>query len=308
MSVTYPMALRKVSEDGRYRLTVHYEEGAEHPLNWCDFPLHMDDWCRDYSANPTTQLRDKSKHRHFGSREECMRDLLCSYGDEKKIIDLLVGNYGKKSHSRYELALTYDRSRREWLVLQWCPTWKAYDGTIHEAHWEEETSLCCKREQIFLGDLAEYLTEEDLADLLNKCLTDGVKVMSYSFGYYGSISFYREVFDGCDGIAWIVRSDAVGGGKWLTEKQWRTMDCYDLTKGEREEISAWAEGDVFWFEVEKNVKWKVHRECLSEEREAQDYEQEEWEQVDSCGGFYGLDYAVQAAIEANELPKMIEAA
>jgi hypothetical protein len=302
------MALRKVSEDGRYRLTVHYDECAEHPLNWCDFPLHMDDWCRDYSANPTTRLRDKTKHEHYESCEACMRSLLYYYGDGKKIIDLFVSNYSKEKHERYELALTYDRSRREWLVLQWSPTWKAYDGAIHEAHWCEEASLCCKRKYITFSDIAEYLSEEDMAGLLNTCLTDEVKVMSYYFGYHGSIGFCSNVGSDCHGLAWIVKSEAVGDGKWLTEEQWRTMDCYDLTKGEREEICAWAEGDVFWFEVEKKVLWKVHRECLSEERTAEDYEDEEWEQLDSCGGFYGLDYAVQYAISENKLPKMIEAA
>jgi hypothetical protein len=49
-NVEYPVALQKVSADGKYRLTVRYDEYAEHPLLMCDFPLHMDDWSRDYTA------------------------------------------------------------------------------------------------------------------------------------------------------------------------------------------------------------------------------------------------------------------
>lgn len=304
----YPIALQKVSADKKYRLTVRYEECADHPLDVCDFPLHMDDWHRDYSANPTIRHRDPSKREHADSMEACMRDLLCSYGDTKKIVDLLVANYQKTEHERYEVGLTYDRSRKEWLVMQWQPKWKAYDGTVYEAHWAEETSLCCKREYIYLGDVADYLSEDDLADMINKCLTDECKVMSYSFGYQGSMSFDAEVDANNEGLAWLVKSEAVGDGKWLTEEQWATEDCYTLSTGEREEIEAWAEGNVFWFEVEKNVRWKVHRECLSEEREAEDFEQEEWEHVDSCGGFYGIDYCVQYAIDENNLPPMTEVA
>lgn len=305
MAIQYPMALRKVSEDKKYRLTVWYEEGAEHPLQMCDFPLHMDDWSRDRTANPTWGSKDRE---HYGSRQECMRYLVNQFGDEQKIIDRLIQNGKETAHDRYDEALIYDRSRREWLLMSWVPAYRNYEGERIEAHWDEYESFDCKRENLDVYSLTYNMADEQLADLLNHCLTDKVKVMTYGMGYYGGMSFYSDVDGDCEGIAWIEHDEAVGEGKWLTEEQWQTQDCYGLTAGIREELDAWSDGEVYWFEVEKNVRWKVHRECLSEEREPEDYEQEEWEQVDTCGGFYGLDYAVQYAIECNKLPLMIEAA
>lgn len=302
------IALQKMSADKKYRLTVHYDDCPEHPLRSCDFPLHMDDWDRSYSARPYARSRKKDLDEHYSDREECMCHLLRYYGDGKKIIDLLVANGKKQEHERYECALIYDRSSKEWVVSKWEPTWEDYNGTIHEAHWEGDEWLALKREEISLEHVIDYLDEDFMAECINRYLTDGVKVMSYSFGYNGDIDFFSEVDAGSDGIAWIEKSEAVGNGKWLSEDEWVTKDCYMLTPGEREEICAWARGDCFWYEVEKNVRWKVHRECLSEERPDEDYEAEEWEQVDSCCGFYGIDYCVQYAIEENSLPPMIEAA
>lgn len=300
--IAYPVAFQKVSADGKYRLTVRYEEGADHPLCTCDFPLHMDDWCRDYSANPTR--RSKSEL-HYDSARNCMMQLLVWYGDRKKIIDRLVANGKEGFHEQYDNALIYDKHRREWVLMSWVSKYRSYTGEIIEAHWSEEWSFCCKREEIEVFDVVDYMSEESLVDLLENCMTDECKVMSYNFGYHGSISFYSNVDADCAGLAWLVKSEAVGEGKWLTEEQWNTQDCYMLSSGEREEIEAWAEGNVFWFEVEKSVTWKTHRECLSEDREPQDYEEQVWEYVDSCGGFYGLNYAVQYAIECNDLPKML---
>jgi len=303
------MALRKVSEDKKYRLTIWYEECAMHPLrDHLDFPLHMDDWSREYSARPYAHSsRHRDKDEHYESREGCMRSLLNEYGDREKIIDRLTKNAKEKFHRRYDCALLWNVGRRQWLLCQWEPAYRNYKGERVEEHWSEIECWDCKKDELDVIDVVYSMTDECMADLLNTCLSDKCKVMSYGFAYDGDMTFYSEVDEDSEGIAWIVKSETVGGGKWLTEEQWKTQDCYALTAGEREEICAWASGEVYWFEVEKNVRWKVHRECLSEEREAEDYEEEEWEQIDACGGFYGdLKYAVEAAIECQGLPKMIE--
>lgn len=304
----YPMALRKVSADKKLRLTVWYEEGAEHPLDTCDFPLHLDDWGHGGSINPKRFVRDESNREHYDSRQECMRYLVNKFGDAKKVIDRMIANGKAAEHDRYDEALVYDKSRREWLLMSWVPTYRSYTGERIEAHWDEYENFDCKREELDLYSLTYNMSDEMLADLIEHCLTDKVKAMSYSIGYYGGVSFYSNVDGDCDGIAWLEHDEAVGDGKWLTEERWRAEDCYSLTDGVRKEIDAWAEGQVFWFEVEKSVRWKVHRECLSEERDDEDYEEEEWEQIDSCGGYYGLENAVRGAIECNNLPPMIEAA
>ena len=175
----YPMALRKVSADKKLRLTVWYEEGAEHPLDTCDFPLHLDDWNRNGSINPKRFVRDESYREHYDSRQECMRYLVNQFGDAKKVIDRMIANGKAAEHDRYDEALVYDKSRKEWLLMSWVPTYRSYTGERIEAHWDEYENFDCKREQLDLYSLTYNMSDEMLADLIEHCLTDKVKVMSY---------------------------------------------------------------------------------------------------------------------------------
>ena len=59
------------------------------------------------------------------------------------------------------------------------------------------------------------------------------------------------------------------------------------------EVRAWAEGEVFGYIVEKRVSY-----TKAYEDGRDDVEDAEWEDVDSCWGFYGREWAEQAAIEA----------
>jgi hypothetical protein len=58
------------------------------------------------------------------------------------------------------------------------------------------------------------------------------------------------------------------------------------------EVRAWAEGDVYGWIVERNA---TYTKTYSDGREE---DGEEWETVDSCWGFYGRDYAEEAAKDA----------
>lgn len=59
-----------------------------------------------------------------------------------------------------------------------------------------------------------------------------------------------------------------------------------------EEYKAWCEGDVYYYVVEKRVHWTTEDETIVNR------ETDTWEEVDSCGGFYGSEYAREAALEA----------
>lgn len=287
---------RLQTKDGLYRLSIYREEYADSPRDMWDYPLHCEDWHRDYTI--------MNKSERDGSERSCsnlLRYLFRNYGIDKKIVAILKENGKSTSHCNYDNALIYDRSRKEWVLYSWQPNWRDYQGIIHEAHWEEETSFCCKAEYITAYDLHDILSDETIETLVCSCLSDEIKVMGYDFHYYGEISFSKDFSSKSDGIAWLEKSEAVGEGKWLTEEQWKTQDCYDLSKGEIEEIEAWAEGRVYYFVVEKAVMFKHHKECVSEDRKPEDYEELEWEQVDSCGGFYGdIKYAIEYACDDND--------
>jgi len=59
-----------------------------------------------------------------------------------------------------------------------------------------------------------------------------------------------------------------------------------------DEYRAWCEGDCWGYVVERRVTW--HRD------DAPDEAMHTWEDVDSCWGYYGQDYAEQCALEAYE--------
>jgi hypothetical protein len=59
------------------------------------------------------------------------------------------------------------------------------------------------------------------------------------------------------------------------------------------EYRAWCEGDVWMYAVERKVTWKPVDAPADD-----DVTMTTWETVDSCGGYYGRDYAEECALEA----------
>lgn len=74
---------------------------------------------------------------------------------------------------------------------------------------------------------------------------------------------------------------------WNVPASSRTPEI--LTKGTLVEYAAWDEGDVWSWEIQRRVRWM---------REDGDDTMETWEPEDSCGGYYGRDYAEEQAREA----------
>jgi hypothetical protein len=157
---------------------------------------------------------------------------------------------------------------------------------VYEAHWSEEWAFCTNIYDVDIYNIADILSDEQINALCDdKYWTDGIKIMSYSFGYYGDISFDREFSTDTEGIAWLEKDEALKD--WIKEEYWDKEDCYDLCDGMRNELEAWGDNDVYGFVVEDCIKSKVHKEFTNVDREDEDYEKEEWENSDSCWGFYG---------------------
>lgn len=66
----------------------------------------------------------------------------------------------------------------------------------------------------------------------------------------------------------------------------------DPTHNNLTEWRAFYEGDVWTYTIEKNVTW------TTDDEDIEDGERDGWEEVDSCGGFYGGKYAEESALEA----------
>lgn len=287
---------RMVKKDGSQRISFYRDEYAENPRYMTDEPLHCEDWSRDYSIINKQERENKSSN-----AASLLRLLLQRHGDNKKIIKALKDNYKSEKHDAYDNALSYDRSRKEWILWSWQPSWKDYQGNVYEAHWAEDWAFCTNIYDVDIYNIVDYLSDETIEDFANKYMMDGVKIMSYGFGYYGDISFYRDFSTDSEGIAWLEKDEFLkySGCK---EEYWKNNDCYDIAKWLIDELEAWGNNEVYGFVVEDAVKYKTTRKCLSDNAEDEEYEETEWEEkgLNSCWGFYGefdksLDWMFESA-------------
>jgi len=274
---------RMVKKDGSQRISFYREDYAENPRDMTDEPLHCEDWSREYSIMDKHERETKSEN-----AAKLIRYLLARYGDNKKIIKALKDNYKSEKHDAYDNALSYDRSRREWIVWSWQPTWKDYQGKVYEAHWAEEWSFCTNIYDVDIYNIADVLSDEQIDTLCDpKYWTDGIKIMSYSFGYYGVIFFDKEFSTDSEGICWLEKDEFLkySGCK---EEYWKGKSL-DEIEFLIDELKAWVDNDVYGFVVEDAVKYKTTRKCLSGNGEDEEYDETEWEEkgCNSCWGFYG---------------------
>jgi hypothetical protein len=270
-----------VSKNGKIRVVISQAEYADNPRNMTDEPLHCEDWSRDYSIMIKHERENESE-----DAGKLIRYLLARYGNNKKIIKLLKDNYKGREHDRYENGLSYDRSRKEWIVWSWQPSWKDYQGNVHESHWSEECSFCINIYDVDIYNIADYLSDEQIDTLCDeKYWTDGVKVMSYGFGYYGGISFYHEFSTDSEGIAWLEKDEFLKYSG-CDEERWKnnTLREIEYLIGE---LEAWSNNEVYDVSVYHAVRVKSTREYPDGEHETEVREYTQWEQDDCCGGLYG---------------------
>jgi hypothetical protein len=229
--------------------------------------------------------------------------LLRSLGDDKKIIDLLIenGKHMTDGNSTCDNALVYDRSARRWVLKEYAKWFGEKDFD-----WKYAACFYCKRDEIDLCEVLESVKNSTIDFFIEQgCLTDEVKVMSYGFGCDGDISFYHEFSTDSEGICWLEKDEFLKysgcdeeywNGKTLDEIEWLL-----------EELEAWGDGDVYGFVIEDCIKSKIHKEYTNVEREAEDYEEEEWEENFSCCGYYGeLDKVVDIVREEHGLGEDFE--
>ena len=291
---------RMVKKDGSQRISFYREDYAENPRDMTDEPLHCEDWSRDHSIMNRQERETKSENAC-----KWIRYMIERYGNTKAIVEVLRENAKSDKHDEGDNSLVYDKSRHEWILNYWNEPWKDYNGAIHGNCWSEEVSFCCKLKNLTAWDVASYLSDEQVDAFADKkYFTDGIKMMSYSFGYYGGISFDNEFSTDSEGICWLEKDEFLkySGHK---EEYWngKTLDEIEWLL---DELKAWSDNEVYGFVVEDCIKSKVHKEYTNVDKEDEDYEEEEWEESDSCWGYYGdidevkVSMFDQAGLDINE--------
>lgn len=277
--MTDDLVMRYVTKDGNTRINIVKEEYAENPRDTTDEPLHCEDWSRDYSI-----MNKQEQGTQSDSACSWIRYMLERYGNTKEIFKVLFENAKSDKHKEGDMALMYDKSRREWILNYWVEPWKDYNGGVHGNQWSEEVSFCCKIKDLTVWDIASYLSDEQVEVFADKkYFTDKIKFAYYNFGYYGKISFSEEFSTNSDGICWLEKDEFMKYSG-CTEEYWKKP----LTEIEWlcKEIEAWADDEVYGFTVETKANIRTTRENL-DNGEKKTYDCVEWHEEDSCGGFYG---------------------
>lgn len=274
---------RFIKKDGSQRISFYLDECTDSPRDRWDFPLHCEDWSSDYSIMNKHERENKSSN-----ARNLLEYMIIHYADWNKVIDFLVdnGKHMSDGNCKSNDALVYNKSEHRWDLmsdmLHYNIATKKYEmGWCLNNHYYE------KKYYIDLYGLLEDVCNSTIDYLAQNILGDKVKIMSYSFGYNGEISFDREFSTNSEGIAWVEKDEALKD--WIEEECWDKEDCYDLCDGMRMELEAYGNGDVYGFVVEDAVKYKTTRKCLSGNGKDEEYEETIWAEIgiNSCWGFYG---------------------
>lgn len=280
---------RFLTKDGKTRMTIYRDDDADSPRDMTDEPFHCEDWSREYSIMNKQERQTKSDN-------ACgwIRYMLERYGNLKAIIKVLRENAKADKHAEGDNALTYDTSRHEWIISSWIDGWTDAGGEKHGDCWCEEESWAIKLKDLQLYHIVDYLSD-DMIDIFadKRYFTDGIKIGSYSFGCYGSISFCDSFSVDSEGICWLEKDEFLkytGGdnSEWVKKEEqvWKEKTLTEI-EFLCEELDAWADNEVYVYVVEHKDVVKVREE--HEDGTVTEYERTDWnEEVgDSVWGFYG---------------------
>jgi hypothetical protein len=102
------------------------------------------------------------------------------------------------------------------------------------------------------------------------------KLEKYLRAYYGA----TQVETWHSGSYWYITYDTT---------EWREYTGAPVNSVSMDEWRAWCEGDVWGWTIQKHVTWHTDDPDYDEDRNS-------WEDVESCWGYYGHDYAESEAL------------
>lgn len=267
---------RLVTMDGGVRITIYRDNDADNPRYGTDEPLHCEDWSRDYSIMTPKERETKS-----ASPCKLLQYLLGRYADYGRILDILT-KAGRDNKAGLNDKLVYDRSARQWVHYA-CGWHYNYEQRDNVDGWYESYRYDCIKGAIDVDSLLDELCDSTIDYLTKELLTDAVKLMSYSFGYYGEMSFWEGATCDSEGIAWFEKKEFLKYSG-CPESYWKEKGMLDID-WLHEELEAWSNNEVYGFRSEELDRVKVHE--THQDGSEKSYEREDWNEKDSCWGFYG---------------------
>ena len=263
--MSYEFAKKEI---GDYRITVYQDQDAECPCTeWDLVGIYFWDYS-DYGYNRGLS-RGCSSEVDAKNAEDALKELVCKYVSQKKIIDYI------NSENVDSFRMRYDKSEHTW-----------YLENLYNGEWYNHEEFSELKRFDYRYELCDILGEDDFTYLLHDCK---------------DIAFYEWSSTGyCQGdyVSGYAYCDKERFSKYCdtNTKNWRKR-AFDLFEHEVKCIGLWMWGDVKGFVLEKKVHYKkVFTEIGREPEDGY-----EWEQIDSCWGEYyeDSDELIKDALEEN---------
>lgn len=270
-------------EIGDYRISIYPDYDAECPVTNWDMGAR---YLFEYSDRYHHWLHSKCNWKDWfctdnHSLEEALRQMAVEVVEQKDMVKYLKD--GKINGVR----LVYDRSNRQWDYQI-----KGYKSSEWDTYFSIEPSDL--KDTDMRGELVEYLDEDDLFTLIQDCAKNFVIQKWSSTGYSQG--------DYIEGVAYTTkeRFDKYCGFNPQKYKTWQEQ-ALEIIDAEVEEIGMWAWGDVKGFVLEK----KVHFTKVYDEEEREDEEDVEWEEVDSCWGYFiGTEELIKEVMSEHDIKEI----
>ena len=252
------------SKNGKYRVSVYYDEYAESPCtNWDLCATYLFEYNKSFEhiLHNDCSWRDVYNPEYCDNRHS-LADAVCSivrdYVSDKDIIE-----YFKKGIGEYHLY--YNRKERHWELLRH-PNIFGYKEHVVNL-WS------CKLEDIDIEKLLECLGYEDFVTLLDRYGKDIYVKESTLTGYCQGDSV--DVFAFCTKEMLEKRS----GRNEKSYKTWKEK-ADAIMEGEIDCINRWMCGDVYGYVLEER---KNFTNTYEDGEVEEDFE---WEEIDSCWGYF----------------------
>ena len=259
--MSYEFAKKEI---GDYRITVYQDEYAESPCYEQDLTgVYLWEYTSCGSGRLSNgcnwdEIYDRKYDTNEHSLQDALRELVYKYVPQNRLVKYL------KSNKHRSAKLSYDRSSHIW-ELDYYDSREAYKTSV-ELTPDEIKNYDMRAEMI------EPMNNEDLIWLLDDIAYEIVIYEWSSTGYCQGE--YVEGIAYCD-------KERFGKMCGRKDKPWREA-AEECMLGEAEILGKWMWGDVYGFVLEK----KVHYTKVYDDSERLDEDDFEWEEVDSCWGYF----------------------
>jgi hypothetical protein len=253
LDMSYEFAKKEI---GDYRITIYQDEDAECPCTeWDLVGVYFWDYS-DYGYNRGLS-RGCSSEVDAKNAEDALKELVCKYVSQKKIIDYI------NSENVDSFRMRYDKNDHMW-----------YLENLYKGEWYNHEEFCPSDLKRFdyREELCDILEEDDFTYLLHDCKDIAFYEWS-STGY--SQGDYVSGYAYCDKERFEKMVDT-------NTKNWRKR-ALDLFEGEVNTIGMWMWGDVKGYVLEKKRPFTK----LYDDGDTSD--SYDWEEIDSCWGEYYED-------------------